>query len=842
MEDKDGKIRLRLAEDIINDQVGGAGWMYLDIALQVDKYSPKTVLVKTRKCDPQGRIVLEPKAQEKTGNYLVPKDSSAAKILDDVSVQAYPKKASWKQTYSYERSVSGNVSLKAVEAVGFSAEGSRTNKRCVETTCTNLEHRSVDIEDLRSALSALTAQTSAEGIRNETSFLVVTDVLVAGEVSIVETQDSKKDGKVSVDAEIHGVGIEAGGGTTKETAASLERSNTGGIILAIKLARVHYDEQGTIEGDGVLAGGSYEGNYTLGFGNKDRERYYTVKTLATPIGVKKDKFEINVSLLGRQNSTEVKVPQDVCETGLHQTRKSLPTGSKLLPLKGIQVSKLKKKKNFLSRMKHLFSSKDEEEVKLSKVLVTDLERDKTYICPCSEETAVTDDRRLWFDCKQWREEVAGQEFEVTVYGNSYSVCEEDPIARVFGDRKCDDPEELACVGPGESIGQHTSQLSDTRKDHKDKGKQTLHPWERLGLISWTNPGDGGGGGQDLACADRTFKEYGIKANAVIELIESFRGGAGWNERVMGAFYPTQQRLTNFVLLPTIGSLAKCELELTFEACQVTLRVGEDERIDTLPEKVLSLLVVYHGGQKVTDVNQRLEDLDLLWDNMMLKVNFRVMENGETVAETPEDPNKLLFKVQDAQTDATGVDIQVTVPAGKLKMTVEEYDNMDDVMRRLRRVYARVNVMHDGKVLTDLTQTYCQLGIHAAAHVQLQSWDPENPPVIPTIEEVKEIEEAIKSLIQDLQGVEQGNADSDTEDDEHTDKKNDWSAVRRILWRHLDLRGGDPDIPPEALKMLIRAVGENSVAGEVLQTILEAALERQGEGGTEGASGGAESAP
>ena len=47
------------------------------------------------------------------------------------------------------------------------------------------------------------------------------------------------------------------------------------------------------------------------------------------------------------------------------------------------------------------------------------------------------------------------------------------------------------------------------------------------------------------------------------------------------------------LLPTeCELLAKCELELTIEACQVTLRVGQDERIDTLPEKVLSLLVSY----------------------------------------------------------------------------------------------------------------------------------------------------------------------------------------------------------------------------------------------------------
>ncbi|KAI8484945.1 hypothetical protein Bbelb_373520 [Branchiostoma belcheri] len=41
MADIDGKVRLRLAEDIIKDQEGGAGWTYLDIALQVDEYSPK---------------------------------------------------------------------------------------------------------------------------------------------------------------------------------------------------------------------------------------------------------------------------------------------------------------------------------------------------------------------------------------------------------------------------------------------------------------------------------------------------------------------------------------------------------------------------------------------------------------------------------------------------------------------------------------------------------------------------------------------------------------------------------------------------------------------------------
>ncbi|XP_035662607.1 uncharacterized protein LOC118406586 [Branchiostoma floridae] len=550
MDDKDGKIRLRLAEDIINDQVGGAGWMYLDIALQVDKYSPKTLLVKTRKCDPQGKIVLEPKAKEKTSNYLVPKDPGEAKILDDVSVQAYPKKASWKQTYSYERSVNGNFILKAVEAVGFSAEGSKTNKRCVETTCTDLEHRSVDIEDLRKALSGLTAQTSAEGIRNETSFLVVTDVLVAKEVSIVETRDSKKDRKVSVNAKIHGVGIEAGGGSTKETAASLERSNTGGIILAIKLARVYYDEQGTIERDGVKPVGIHDGNYTLGIGNKDREGHYTVTTLAKRIGEVKNKFEINVNLLGRQNSTEVQVPRDVCETGLHQTRKRLPTGSKLLPLKGIQVIKLKEEESTLYRIKHFFkhffSRKKEEEVKLAKVLVTDLEEDQTYICLCSEETAVTDDKKLWFDCKQWRQEVAGKEFQVTVEGNCYYVAEDDPIVRVFGDRECDSD----CV-----------------------------------QIKWTNA-ETEEEKEDTARAASTFREYGIKANAVIELIEYEE----FTQSLMGGLELHELQI----------ELGKCELELTFEACQVTLRVGEDERIDTLPEKLLSLLVVYHGDQKVAE--------------------------------------------------------------------------------------------------------------------------------------------------------------------------------------------------------------------------------------------------
>ncbi|KAI8506987.1 hypothetical protein Bbelb_154260 [Branchiostoma belcheri] len=805
MADKDGKIRLRLAEDIINDQVGGAGWTYLDIALQVDKYSPKTVLVKTRKCDQKGKIVLEPKARQKTSNYLVPKDPSTEDLLDKVSVQAYPKKASWKQTYNLERSVSGNVSIKAVEAVGFSADGSKTTKRYVETTCTDLEHRSVDIEDLRNALCALSAQTSAEGMRDETSFLVVTDVLVATDVSIVETQDAKQDGKVSVDANIHGVGIEAGGGTTKETAASLERSNTGGIILAIKLARVHYDEQGTIERAGVLAGGRYDGHYTLGSGNKDRERHSasrslvetietdTVTTLAKPIGVKKDKFQINVSLLGRQNSTEVKVPQDVCETG-----KSLPTGSKLLPLKGIQVSKLKKKRNFLSRMKHLFSSNEEEDVTLSKVLVTDLEQDQTYICPCSEEKAVTDDRSLWFDCRQWRDEVAaGNEFQVTVMGNSYSVYEEDPIVRIFGDRECDD-----------------------------------------GLISWTNP-EAGEKGQSLAQAARTFKDYGIKANAVIELVEILRQG-------VPRYCSSSNREG--------GGMATCKLDLTFEACQVTLRVGEDERIHTLPEKVLSLMEVYHGDQKVTDVRQRLDDLDLQWDNMAPRHVTQEIKQDDgriLIVQTPADPNKLVFKIQDVNPDVTGLEIQVTVPESKLKMTVQKNDNIDDIMRRLRRVYAQMNVVHDGKVITDLTQTYRQLGIQASAHVQLQSWDPENPPVVPTFEEVEEIEEAIESLIQEFQGVEQGNVDSDTEGEvkEQAEEKNDWSVVRRILWRHLELRAGDPDIPPGALEMLIRAVGEDTVAGEVLQTILEAALERQGEGGTEqqgeggteGATGGAEGA-
>ncbi|KAI8484952.1 hypothetical protein Bbelb_373590 [Branchiostoma belcheri] len=253
-------------------------------------------------------------------------------------------------------------------------------------------------------------------------------------------------------------------------------------------------------------------------------------------------------------------------------------------------------------------------------------------------------------------------------------------------------------------------------------------------------------------------------------------------------------------------------DLTFESCQVTLCVGEDERIHMLPEKVLSLLEVYLGEQKVTD---------------------RFYLRGRS----------LVFKIQDVNPDVTGLDheIQVTVPASKMKMTVQTYANVDDIKRRLRRVYARMNVVHDGKVITDLTQTYRQLGIQASAHVQLQFGDPENPPVVPTreeyntgysvspevsarprvgspdgrrpegdptrgragtegdaeytvsgrprvgspdgrrpegdptrgragTEEVKAIEDAIESLIQELQGVEQGNEDSDSESKEITRKR------------------------------------------------------------------------
>ncbi|KAI8484919.1 hypothetical protein Bbelb_373260 [Branchiostoma belcheri] len=367
MADIDGKIRLRLAEDVIYDEVGGAGWTYLDIALQVDKYSPKTVLVKTRKCDQKGNIVLEPKARQRTSSYLVPKDPSDAKILDVVSVQTYKKKASWKKIYSYDKSVSVDLNIIAEPFLSFSTGGMQTTKSYVSTTCTGLEHRSVDIEDLRNALSKLSVQTSAEGMRDETSFLVVTDVLVGKDVSIVEaectkqggkaevdaniggggatkekeTQDAKHDGKDEHKAKTHGVGIRVGGGAANETAASQERSNTGGIIIAIKLARVHYDEQGNIERAGVLAGGSYDWHYTLGVGNEERKGYYTVTTMVKPIGVQDENFVIKLNLIGQQNSTEVKVPQDVCETGRHQTRESLPTGSKLLPLKGILVSKLR---------------------------------------------------------------------------------------------------------------------------------------------------------------------------------------------------------------------------------------------------------------------------------------------------------------------------------------------------------------------------------------------------------------------------------------------------------------------------------------------------------------------
>ncbi|KAI8506986.1 hypothetical protein Bbelb_154250 [Branchiostoma belcheri] len=724
------KLRLRLAEDIIKDQVGGAGWTYLDIALQVDKYSPKTVLVKTPKCDPQGNIVLEPKARERTINYLVPRDHSDATILDDVSVpvQAYPKETSWKQTYSLERSVSGNVSLKAVEAVGFSAEGSKTTKRYVETTCTDLEHRSVDIEDLRNALCDLSAQTSAEGMKDETSFLVVTDVLVAKDVSIVETQDAKHDGKVSLDTNIHGVGIGAGGGTTNKKVLCLERSNTGGIILAIKLARVHYDEQGTIERAGVLAGGSYDGYYTLGSGNKDRERHYTLTATAEATGEKKDKFEIKVNLLGRQSSTEVKVPQDVCETG-----KSLPTGSKLLPLKGILVSMLKGRKSLLHRLKHRLSSRKEEKVTLSKVLVTDLEQDQTYICPCSEEKAVTDDRSLWFDCRQWRDEVAENEFQVTVGGNSYSVYEEDPIVRVFGDRKWDDNGHLSV-----KTGRHTGRAE----------------------LVWTNP-EAKKKARDSVEAARTFKDYGIKANAVIEIRTPLREGArrgrplrragsptsgleladeygsddSWPEEIMagrtsghkiGGMSGLEPGASGSELrtLPLRHTTPRMPFEggwdtesgitcdLTFESCQVTLRVGEDERIHTLPEKVLSLLTSLRGikeadyirdtpsMQHSTNRDSRRCRLPGTFDQWLMSQVYQKMTDRQRLDDfdlqwgTRADPNKLVFKIQDVNPDVTGLEIQVTVPESKLKMTVQKHHNVGDIMSRLRRVYARMVAVHE----------------------------------------------------------------------------------------------------------------------------------------------------
>ncbi|KAI8510669.1 hypothetical protein Bbelb_115850 [Branchiostoma belcheri] len=672
------KLRLRLAEDIINDQVGGAGWTYLDIALQVNKYSPKTVLVKTRKCDQEGNIVLEPKAREKTSNYLVPRDPSDATILDDVSVQSYPKKTSWKQTYRYERSVSGNVSLKAV---GLSAEGSRTRRHYVETTCTDLEHRSVDIEDLRNALCALSAQTSAEGMKDETSFLVVTDVLVGKDVSIVEMIDKQKDIKASVKDTI-------GGGTKGET-SNQESHNTEDIVLAIKLARVHYDKDGVIKRDSVVVGGSYEGNYTLGFGNYDREQHYAVKILAAkPLGVNENRFQIRVSLLGQQNS--------------------------------------------------------------AMVLVTDLEEDKTYIFPCNYETSLRDHLNTynyrWVDCKEWREAIAGQEFHVTFKDNPCNVYADDPIVRVFGDR----------------------------------------PFSDRGEIRWRYNGNPYSETVDAIIKKAlTFKQRNIQANA-------WGGGEGSPHD---------------------------ELELEFVDCQVTLRVLENERINTLLEKVMSLWVVFQDDQMV----DRYE-----WDREVWSLERDAAQGG---------PNKLVIK-PDVQPDddATGLAIELTVPAGRLKITDCYCENVSRIMHRLSRVYALMNVVHDGKVITDLTQTYRQLGIQATAHVQLQSWDPENPPVVPSLEEVEEIENATESLIQELQDVEQGNEDSDTESDtiakEPTEKQNVWSAVRCILWRHLEVRDGDPDIPPGALAMLIRAVGEDTVAGEVLQTILEAALERQGEGGTE----------
>ncbi|KAI8500493.1 hypothetical protein Bbelb_220590 [Branchiostoma belcheri] len=293
-----------LADDIIRTREGGTGWM-VDLALNAERCNPKTFLLKTRKCSENGSIVLEPALSPE--NYINPKSESTGGFFGvfaskrSVSINESLSEESVRTTivsessavsqhkYAFVKSTDarGTVRFRIAPNAGFGASvaGTKSTSSSVEVFCEDLVRKSIDFEDLRGALGEHTVNTGATNIQEEDSLFVVTDVLVAGKISweVKQNVESKKSGGANVDVEPVNVGAE--GGTSSQRPQE-HRQVVNNAVLALKLAKVSYDRQGKIVR--LDKSGSFEGNYTFGPGNEEREGQIAIKLLGSGENVREN--------------------------------------------------------------------------------------------------------------------------------------------------------------------------------------------------------------------------------------------------------------------------------------------------------------------------------------------------------------------------------------------------------------------------------------------------------------------------------------------------------------------------------------------------------------------------
>ncbi|XP_066297364.1 uncharacterized protein [Branchiostoma lanceolatum] len=448
-----------LANDIIRTREGGAGWM-VDLALNADRCNPKTFLLKTTKCSGNGSIVLEPALSPQ--NYINPKSAESmggffAAFSSKTSVQqSINESLSEESVKTIVVSESSAVSqhkyacVKTMDAwgrvrfriapnagIGASMTSTKSTSSSVEVFCEDLVRRSVDFEDLRGALEEHTVNTRATNIRGEHSLFIVTDVIVAGKISweVKQNVESKKRGGGNV--EVESVNVEAGAGISSQRPEE-HRQVVNNAVLALKFAKISYDDQGKIVG--MDKSGNFEGNYTLGPGTEERERRTAIIVLGGGENIRKGS-RLNIRYISQEKrgggrrgllQSDSHVHGDrvylrsILETGKHQKF----TKWMQLPLKGLVVTK--ENNNSYSRHRIPWKKKKQERIYLKKVSVTDVEADSTFTCIGNSQLDIPKrDSWVWLDCKQWRDSLTKSDIQVEVEFEgsirTLTVDAEDPV-------------------------------------------------------------------------------------------------------------------------------------------------------------------------------------------------------------------------------------------------------------------------------------------------------------------------------------------------------------------------------------------------------------------------------
>ncbi|XP_035696689.1 uncharacterized protein LOC118430086 [Branchiostoma floridae] len=427
-----------LASDIIRTREGGTGWM-IDLAMNANRCNPKTFLLKTKKCDRYGSIVLEPalspenyinpKSEGKSGGFFsmftsnstnisinesLSEESVRTTVVSEASAVSQHKYACIKST-----DYSGRVRFHIAPNAGFGASmtGTKSMSSSVEVFCEDLVTKSVDFEDLRSTFDKHTVNITATNIRGENSLFVITDVIVAGKISwqVKQNVESKKRGGGKVEAEP--VNVEAEGGTLSQRPEE-HRQVVNNAVLALKLAKISYDDQGKIVG--MEKSGSIEGNYTLGPGTEERQGQTAITVLGSGENRRKGS-RLTIRYIGQEkpdrggrrmfwSSADVHVDQidllSILETGKYQHKFHERIQ---LPLKGLIASKECKHHKRIP-----WKKKKRERIYLKKVAVTDVEADNTFTCISNNQLEIPKDDWVWLDCRQWRESLTNNEVQVDV--------------------------------------------------------------------------------------------------------------------------------------------------------------------------------------------------------------------------------------------------------------------------------------------------------------------------------------------------------------------------------------------------------------------------------------------